>query len=105
VKEQMADRLIDLLAEHAPNVKRVMMARHNVSPLDLERINPNLIRGDCNGGSHQLDQNFFFRPAFGWSRYRTPIEGLYMIGESQWPGGGVNGASGYAVAKQLSALH
>jgi phytoene dehydrogenase-like protein len=105
VKEQVADRLIDLLAEHAPNVKRVTMARHIVSPLDLERINPNLIGGDCNGGSHQLDQNFFFRPAFGWSRYRTPIDGLYMIGASQWPGGGVNGASGYAVAKQLGALY
>jgi phytoene dehydrogenase-like protein len=103
VKEQMADRLMDILADHAPNLKEVTMARHVVSPLDLERFNPNSIGGDCNGGSHQLDQNFFFRPALGWSRYRTPIGGLYMIGASQWPGGGVNGASGYSVARHLTA--
>jgi phytoene dehydrogenase-like protein len=103
VKEQMADRLMDILAEHTLNLKEVTMARHVVSPLDLERFNPNSIGGDCNGGSHQLDQNFFFRPALGWSRYRTPIAGLYMIGASQWPGGGVNGASGYSVARHLTA--
>ncbi len=41
-------------------------------------------------GSHQLDQYLMFRPAPGWSRYTTPIERLYMIGASTWPGGGVH---------------
>jgi len=101
VKEQVADRLIDLLAEHAPNLKSALLARHVVSPLDLERGNPNLVGGDCNGGSHHLDQHYFCRPLLGWSRYRTPIARLYMIGASTWPGGGVNAASGYLVAQQL----
>jgi phytoene dehydrogenase-like protein len=103
VKEQVADRLIDLLAEHAPNLKDALLARNVVSPLDLERGNANLIGGDCNGGSHHLDQHYFCRPLFGWSRYRTPIRKLYMIGASTWPGGGVNGASGYLLARQLLA--
>ena len=100
-KEAYADRLIELLALHAPNVKEALVARHVVAPSDLERGNPNLIEGDCVSGSHHLAQNYFFRPFFGWSRYATPIPQLYMIGASTWPGGGVNGGSGYLLAQQL----
>jgi phytoene dehydrogenase-like protein len=103
IKEAVANRLVDMLAEHAPNVHSVLLARHAVSPLDLERSNPNLINGDCNGGSHHLDQYYFARPALGWTRYTTPIKQLYMIGASQWPGSGINAASGYLLANQLLA--
>ena len=72
------------------------------SPADLERDNPNLVGGDSLGGSHHLDQNFFFRPAFGWSRYRTPIERLYMVGASTWPGAGTGAGSGFMLAKALA---
>jgi phytoene dehydrogenase-like protein len=101
VKEAVADRLIDLLAAQAPNVKSALLARRVVSPLDLERSNPNLVEGDCNGGSAHLDQHYFARPILGWSRYSTPIRQLYMVGASQWPGSGVNASSGYLLAKQL----
>ena len=102
-KEAVADRLIDLLAEHAPNARSALLGRHAMSPLDLERSNPNLVDGDCNGGSHHLDQYYFARPALGWSRYATPIQALHMIGASQWPGSGIHGASGYLLAQQLLA--
>jgi phytoene dehydrogenase-like protein len=101
VKEAVADRLVETLADHAPNIRSVLLERYVVSPLDLERGNPNLINGDCNGGSHHLSQHYFFRPTFGWTRYTTPIQRLYMIGASQWPGSGVNAASGYLLAKKL----
>lgn len=101
VKQAVADRLVDLLAEHAPNVRDAMLARHVVSPLDLERENPNLIGGDCNSGSHHLDQNYFMRPILGWSRYDTPIDRLHMVGSFTWPGGGIHGAAGYLLAQQL----
>lgn len=100
-KEFVADRLIDQLAEHAPNVKQAMLARHVISPLDLERDNPNFIRGDCASGSQHLDQNYMFRPLLGWSRYRTPVAKLFITGSSTWPGSGIYGASGYLVAQQL----
>jgi phytoene dehydrogenase-like protein len=103
IKEAVANRVLAILSEHAPNLGSILLARHVVSPLDLERSNPNLIAGDCNGGSHHLDQYYLARPAFGWTRYATPIERLYMIGASQWPGSGVNGASGYLLAKYLLA--
>jgi phytoene dehydrogenase-like protein len=100
-KDYVADRLIDLLREHAPNAREVLLAHHSVSPLDLERGNANLVGGDCNGGSHHLDQHYFRRPVPGWSRYRTPIRRLYMIGSSTWPGGGITASSGYLLAREL----
>jgi phytoene dehydrogenase-like protein len=100
-KEAVADRLIDQLAEHAPNLKHAMLARYSVSPIDLERDNPNFVAGDCASGSQHLDQNYFCRPIIGWSQYRTPIKNLYMTGSSTWPGSGIHGTSGYLLAEQL----
>lgn len=100
-KESYADRLVDLLALHTPNVKEALLARHVTAPSDLERGNTNLIAGDCVSGSHHFDQNYMFRPFYGWSRYATPIPQLYMVGAATWPAGGVNGGSGYLLAKQL----
>src|SRR5262249_45759233 len=37
LKEQFADRCLDLLARYAPNVKRAVIDRQVLSPLDLER--------------------------------------------------------------------
>jgi phytoene dehydrogenase-like protein len=101
VKEAFADRVVAQLAEHAPGAADAILARHIMSPPDFERENPNLIGGDCVSGSHHLDQNYFARPFRGWTRYRTPVERLFMVGASTWPGGGVNAASGYLLAADL----
>ena len=101
IKEAFADRLLALVAEHAPNLNDALIARHVVSTAELETANPNFIGGDCNGGSHHPDQNFFCRPIFGWSRYATPIAGLYQASAATWPGGGVHGAAGHLIAKRL----
>ena len=102
-KEAVADRLIDQLAEYAPNAKEDLLDRHVSSPLDLERDNPNWVNGDCNSGSNHLDQNYFLRPVRGWTRYEMPIKQLYIIGSSTWPSGGTHGMSGYLLAERLSA--
>jgi phytoene dehydrogenase-like protein len=104
VKEAFADRVIDQLAEYAPGARQAILARQVMSPDDFERDNPNLIGGDCVSGSHHLDQNYFARPFPGWTRYRTPIKRLFMVGASTWPGGGVNAASGFLVADDLLSL-
>jgi phytoene dehydrogenase-like protein len=102
VKEAYADRVIGIIERYAPGLRANILARAVLSPADLERDNPNLIGGDSLGGSHHLDQNFIFRPAFGWSRYRTPIERLYMVGASTWPGAGTGAGSGFMLAKALA---
>jgi phytoene dehydrogenase-like protein len=102
VKEAYADRIVGIIERYAPGVRANILARAVLSPADLERDNPNLVGGDSIGGSHHLDQNFIFRPAFGWSRYRTPIDRLYMVGASTWPGAGTGAGAGFMLAKMLA---
>ena len=102
LKEAYADRALALLEQHAPGVGAQVLARHVMSPVDLERDNPNLVGGDSLSGSHHLDQFFCFRPAFGHSRWRTSVPGLYMVGASTWPGAGTGAGSGFMLAKDLA---
>ncbi len=101
IKEGYANRVIAKISKYAPNIRDITLACTVLSPADLEADNPNLVGGDSVSGSHHLDQNYFFRPVPGWSRYATPIKRLYQIGASTWPGGGLNATSGYLLAKQL----
>ena len=102
MKEAYADRVVGIIERYAPGFSATILGRAVHSPADLERDNPNLVGGDSLGGSHHLDQNFFFRPGFGWSRYRTPVERLYMVGASTWPGAGTGAGSGFMLAKMLA---
>ena len=52
-------------------------------------------------GELTLDQILFMRPVPGWSRYRTPIEGLYLCGSGTHPGGGIPGAAGRNAARAI----
>ena len=101
-KEFFADRVLDIVERYAPGFRDTVLARAVHSPADLQRENPNLVGGDSLGGSHHLDQNFLFRPVPGWSRYRTPVKGLFMAGASTWPGAGTGAGSGFILAKMLA---
>lgn len=101
IKEAYADLVMRKIARYAPNLSAVTLKRVVYSPLDLERDNPNLVGGDSVAGSHHMDQNYLFRPFPGWSRYKTPIDGLYVVGAATWPGGGLNATSGYLLANAL----
>lgn len=102
LKQAYADRALALLERHAPGIGAQVLARHVLSPADLERDNPNLVGGDSLSGSHHLDQFFCFRPAFGHSRWRTGVASLYMVGASTWPGAGTGAGSGFMLAKDLA---
>ncbi len=102
-KEPFAQRILDLVEEQAPGLRASILGQAIETPVDIENQNPNFIGGDCISGSHHIGQNFMFRPLAGWSNYATPIRNLYMIGASTWPGGGINGGSGYLLANRLNA--
>lgn len=102
LKEAYADRVIDILESHAPGIRSKILARKVLSPLDLERDNPNLYRGDSLGGSHHLDQFFMLRPGWGRARWRTGVEQLFHVGASTWPGGGTGAGSGFMLARELA---
>jgi phytoene dehydrogenase-like protein len=101
-KEPYAERVLDILSEYAPGLRDQILGRYVMSPPDLERNNPNLVGGDQLSGSHHPAQNFLLRPVPGWSRYRTPIDKLYMCGAGTWPGAGVGGGSGYLLGTELA---
>jgi phytoene dehydrogenase-like protein len=102
MKEAYADRVIDLIAQYAPGLHSKILARTVFSPDDLEAENDCLVGGDNLSGSHQLDQNFLFRPVAGYSRYRMPVEKLFMCGAATWPGAGTGAGSGYLLGKMLA---
>jgi phytoene dehydrogenase-like protein len=100
LREPFADRCFDLLSEYAPNVKRSVIARQVLTPLDLERVF-NLTGGNIFQGAMTPSQLFSLRPVPGYARYRTPIRGLYLCGAAAHPGGGVMGTPGLNAAREI----
>jgi phytoene dehydrogenase-like protein len=98
IKEEVGDNVIATLNEYAPNLKKSIIHREVITPLDMER-EYSLPRGNIFHMEITPDQMFFFRPVAGWSSYRTPIKGLYLCGSGTHPGGGVTGAPGYNAAQ------
>ncbi|HSD78375.1 MAG TPA: NAD(P)/FAD-dependent oxidoreductase, partial [Solirubrobacteraceae bacterium] len=86
----------------APGFRDRILARHVLSPADLEGRDPNLVGGDVGGGSYTLDQTVF-RPVAALSPYRTPVRGLYLGSASAFPGGAVHGVPGDAAARTALA--
>ncbi|MBI4512713.1 MAG: NAD(P)/FAD-dependent oxidoreductase [Gemmatimonadetes bacterium] len=99
-RDALADLVVETLAEYAPNVKSAIIARHVLTPCDLEAVF-GLTEGNIHHGEMTLDQLFFMRPVPGWARYRTPIERLYLCGAGAHPGGGVSGMSGWNAAREI----
>jgi len=96
-REAFGDAVIDTLSEYAPNLKRAILHRQVITPLDIERVT-GLSEGNIFQGELALQQMFFLRPVPAWSRYRTPVRGLYQCGSGTHPGGGIMGASGRLAA-------
>jgi len=100
IKEEFADRCIQLLARYAPNVPNAIEHRQVLSPLDLERTF-GLTGGHIMQGAMHLHQLFSFRPVLGWADHRSPVQGLYLCGAASHPGGGVMGACGKNAAEEM----
>jgi phytoene dehydrogenase-like protein len=92
-------RMEDRIEARAPGFRDRVIARHVMSPHDLERADENLVLGDLSGGTAQLHQQLVFRPLPGLGRAETPVKGLYLASASAHPGGGVHGACGANAAK------
>jgi phytoene dehydrogenase-like protein len=99
-REAFGDAVIDTLAQHAPNIRSIIIERQVLTPLDIER-QVGLTEGNIFQGELSLEQLFFLRPVAGWARYRTPIRHLYMCGSATHPGGGIMGAPGRLAAMQI----
>ena len=92
-REAFGDSLVAQLDRAMPGFAATVLARTVLTPLDLERVY-GLTEGNIFHGDLGLGQLFFMRPLPAWSRYTTPIKGLYLCGAGAHPGGGVTGAPG-----------
>jgi phytoene dehydrogenase-like protein len=101
LRERYADRIQARLARHIPNLESALVQRVALGPHDLERMNINLRHGDPYGGALTLDQNFLWRPFPQSPGHATPVERLWHVGASTWPGPGLGGGSGTLVARTL----
>lgn len=101
VAKTFADRVIHQLSRHAPGLPGKIKGMAIHTPLDLQRLNPNLVNGDLNAGSLHLSQFYGNRPFAGFADHEMPIPGLYMCGASTWPGGGASPGSGMLLAQKL----
>ena len=98
LKNKVADRCIDKLAEYAPNIKKSIIGRHVESPAELgERLGA--LKGNYYHVDMTLDQMIFFRPLPELANYKTPIEGLFLTGAGTHPGGAISGMPGRNTAR------
>jgi beta-carotene ketolase (CrtO type) len=98
LKNQVADRVLDKLAEYAPNVKNSIIARHIESPPELEE-RLGMLKGNYYHLDMTFDQMMFFRPLPELANYTTPIAGLFLTGAGTHPGGSVSGMPGRNCAR------
>ena len=98
LKNSVADKVIDKLADYAPNVKDSIIARQVESPAELgDRLGA--YKGNYYHVDMTLDQMIFFRPLPEIANYTTPIEGLYLTGAGTHPGGSISGMPGRNCAR------
>jgi phytoene dehydrogenase-like protein len=96
----LGDTVQRTLESFFPGFSDLILHREVVTPLDIERT-VGLSEGNIFAGEFLAPQMFFFRPAPGWSQYRTPIDGYYQCGSGTHPGGCVMGAPGKLAAGQI----
>jgi phytoene dehydrogenase-like protein len=99
-REALGDSVVNLLAEHAPNLKGLIRHRQVFTPVDLE-ARYGLPQGQLYQGELTLDQALFMRPVPGWAHSATPIAGLYLCGSGSHPGGGIAGGAGALAARAI----
>jgi phytoene dehydrogenase-like protein len=102
VREELGDRVVDMLEAQFPGIRRKILAREVLTPIDLEH-RLGLTGGHIYHGEMTINQQYVLRPVASWARYRTPIRGLYLCGSGTHPGGGITGAPGRNAARQLIA--
>ncbi|MEB3886391.1 beta-carotene ketolase CrtO [Lyngbya sp. CCY1209] len=98
LKNKVGDRVLDKLAEYAPNLKNSMIARRVESPAELgERLGS--YKGNYYHLDMTLDQMVFLRPLPEIANYKTPVEGLFLTGAGTHPGGSISGMPGRNCAR------
>lgn len=94
-------RIVRQLGTQIEGLEESIVGSAILSPRELERRNPNFVRGDIYSGATDLAQSYLWRPLPSYGSHQTPVPGLLQCGAGTFPGPGLNAASGYIVAQTL----
>jgi phytoene dehydrogenase-like protein len=98
-QEDMTDRIEAQIERFAPGFRHIVLARHSMTPANMEVYNPNYIGGDIGGGSSDWKQ-LLTRPWVRLDPYRA-AGSIFLCSSSTPPGGGVHGMCGYHAAQSV----
>ncbi|MFH2046708.1 MAG: NAD(P)/FAD-dependent oxidoreductase [Pseudomonadota bacterium] len=101
--DEITEKVLERWRRYAPNMtKENMYMVHSETPVDIETRLASMRRGSFKHGDYIPFQMGMFRPNEQCSSGRTPIEGLYTCGASNYPGGLVLGGPGYLAANAVA---
>jgi len=95
--QDMTTRIEQQIERFAPGFRNTILARHTMTPANLEAYNANYIGGDISGGNNDWKQ-LLTRPWVRLDPYRM-AEGVFLCSSSTPPGAGVHGMGGYYAAR------
>ena len=99
-RDALGAAVIAQLEPHLPGLRQNVKSTDVLTPDELEE-RYGLTEGHAYHGELTLDQILFMRPVAGWSRYATPVGGLYLCGSGTHPGGGILGGPGRLAAREI----
>ena len=99
-RDTLGGEVVRLLERHAPGISKLILHKLVLTPVDLEK-RYGMPEGSADDGELGLDQILFMRPLPGWSRYQTPIQGLFLGGSGAHPGRTIAGGSGRLAAQAM----
>ncbi|MDW8285732.1 MAG: NAD(P)/FAD-dependent oxidoreductase [Bacteroidota bacterium] len=99
-REAEARKILGVIERFAPGTSALLRDWYIQSPADIEALH-RMPRGNVMHVEMSFDQMFLFRPLPELAAYRTPWKGLFLCSASMHPGGGIFGAAGYNVAREV----
>jgi phytoene dehydrogenase-like protein len=99
-RQAFGDTVQAVLETHFPGFGDLVLHREVVTPVDIEQV-AGLTEGNIFHGEFLAPQMYFMRPAPGYARYNSPIEGYYQCGSGTHPGGCVTGGPGKLAAMRI----
>jgi phytoene dehydrogenase-like protein len=99
-REALSARVLDILEEHAPGIRELVLHSELLTPADLEE-QYGVDGGHWHHAEPAIDQLLMMRPTYEAAQYRTPIDGLFLCGAGSHPGGDLTGNPGRNAAREI----
>ncbi|HVK30166.1 MAG TPA: FAD-dependent oxidoreductase, partial [Nocardioides sp.] len=100
-RERAGNSVVNKLAAFYEGVEQLEIGRQVLTNEDFER-EVGASGGNITHVDMTLSRGGPRRPARGLAGYATPVEGLFLGGSGSHPSGGITGAPGYMVAREIT---